>query len=48
MDEKSYEYKNFYVDYNIYGQGEYSVQYDGDDLIFKTPEEANAFIDSVA
>ena len=47
MDEKSYTYKEFVVEYNLYGQREYTVQYNGDDLWFNTPEEANAFIDSV-
>ncbi len=47
MDENSFEYKGYYVDYNVYGKNEYTVQYDGDDLWFNTPEEAMAFIDSV-
>jgi len=47
MDKKSYVYKEFVVEYNIYGENEYTVQFDGDDFWFKTPEEANAFIDSV-
>ena len=41
------EYKGYYIEYNIYGQNEYSVQYCGDDFLFKTPEEAKAFIDRI-
>ena len=41
------EYKGYTVEYNFYGNGEYSVQYDGDDVIFNTAEEAKDFIDSV-
>ena len=41
------EYKGYYIEYNFYGLGEYSVQYCGDDLMFNTEEEAKAFIDSI-
>ena len=41
------EYKGYYIDFNIYKQKEYSVQYCGDDFLFKTEEEAKAFIDSI-
>ena len=41
------EYKGYYIEYNFYGRGEYSVQYCGDDLMFRTADEARAFIDSV-
>ena len=40
-------YKGYGIDYNIYGQGEYSVQYNGDDVIFPTIEKAREFIDDV-
>lgn len=39
------EYKGYYIEYNIYGQKEYTVQYDGDDVFFKTEQEAKDFID---
>ena len=39
------EYKGYGVDYDIYGQNEYSVQVAGDDFIFKTFAEAKRFID---
>lgn len=41
------EYKGYYIEYNFYGLGEYSVQYCGDDLMFKTADAAKEFIDSV-
>lgn len=39
------EYKGYYIEYNIYGQKEYTVQYDGDDVFFQTEQEAKDFID---
>lgn len=42
------EYRGYYIEYNFYGQDEYSVQYCGDDFMFKTEEEAKAFIDEIA
>lgn len=42
------EYKDFYISRDFYGMGEYSVQYDGDDFVFDTEEEAKAFIDEIA
>lgn len=42
---KPVTYHGYGVDYDIYGHGEYSVQYDGDDFMFKTFEEAKKFID---
>lgn len=41
------EYKGFEIEYDFYGEGEYSVQYDGDDLMFDSVEEAEHFIDEV-
>lgn len=41
-------YKDYGIDYNIYGGNEYSVQYSGDDYIFNTLEEAKAFINSIS
>jgi hypothetical protein len=40
-------YKGYSIDFNIYGDNEYSVQYCGDDLIFGTLEEAETFIDEI-
>lgn len=40
-------YNGYDIDFNIYGQNEYSVQYCGDDVMFKTVDEAKAFIDKV-
>lgn len=40
-------YKGYGIDFNIYGSNEYSVQYCGDDFMFKTLEEAKAFIDTL-
>ncbi len=42
------EYKGYAIDYNFYNENEYTVQYCGDDVLFKTEEEAKAFIDEVA
>lgn len=41
------EYKGYYIEFNFYGENEYSVQYCGDDLIFRTVEEAKQFIDEI-
>ena len=38
-------YRGYYIEYNVYGRGEYTVQYEGDDLWFDTIEELKAFID---
>lgn len=42
------EYKGYYIEYNFYGLNEYSVQYCGDDIMFKSVKEAKEFIDSIA
>ena len=42
------EYKGYFIEFNLYGNNEYTVQYCGDDLYFTTEEEAKAFIDEVA
>ena len=42
------EYKGYYIEFNVYGGNEYTVQYCGDDIYFTTKEEAMAFIDEVA
>lgn len=41
------QYKDYYIEYNFYGENEYAVQYCGDDIIFKTEAEAREFIDSL-
>ena len=41
------EYKGYYIEHDFYGNDEWSVQYCGDDLIFDTKSEAEAFIDSI-
>lgn len=38
-------YKGYGIDKDFYGNGEYSVQFQGDDYIFETEEEAKKFID---
>ena len=44
---KVIEYRDCCYEYNFYGQGEYTVQYCGDDVMFKTEEEVRKFIDEV-
>lgn len=41
------EYKGFYIEYNVYGTKEYTVQYCGDDVWFREIDEAKKFIDEV-
>lgn len=41
-------YKGYYIDFNLYDQNEYTVQYCGDDLWFDTEEEARNFINSIS
>ena len=41
------EYKGYYITLNFYNKGEYTVQYEGSDVWFKTKAEAKAFIDEV-
>ena len=47
LNEEYEEYKGYYIEHDFYGQDEYTVQYCGDDVIFKTKEEAKAFIDEL-
>ena len=42
------EYKGCSIEYNLYGAGEYTVQYCGDDVVFRTAEEAEKFIDEIS
>ena len=44
---KTTMYKGYGIDFDFYGQEEYSVQYCGDDVMFRTEEEAKQFIDEV-
>ena len=44
---KTVEYKGYGVDYDLYHTKEYTVQVDGDDLMFKSYDEAKAFIDKL-
>lgn len=39
------DYKGYSISHNFYGNGEYSVQFEGDDILFDTEEDAKAFID---
>lgn len=41
------EYKGYYIEYNFYGKGEYTVQYCGDDFWFTTKEDAQNFINHI-
>ena len=41
------EYKGYAIEYDFYGEGKYSVQYCGDDVMFRTMDEAKQFIDEV-
>ena len=47
MNIKTIGYKGYGIDYNVYGKGEYTVQYCGDDFWFKTEAEAKEFIDDI-
>ena len=42
------EYKGYYIEYNFYGWREYTVFYNGDDVVFRTEQEAKEFIEEVA
>ena len=42
------EYKGYGIDVGLTYEGMISVQYCGDDLFFKTVEDAKEFIDSIA
>lgn len=42
---KSIEYKGYFIEFNFYGQNEFSVQYIGDDFIFNSEKDAKKFID---
>lgn len=41
-------YKGYDIEFNFYGKNEYTVQYQGDDIWFKTIDEAKKFIDEIS
>ena len=41
------EYKGYFIEVGFYGEGEITVQYCGDDIWFKSVEEAKEFIDQI-
>lgn len=41
------EYRGYYITYNAYGKGEYTVDIDGDDVWCKSLEEAKAVIEEL-
>ena len=45
---KSIEYKYYYIQYNFYGHNEYTVHYCGDDVYFRSEDEAKKFIDEIS
>ena len=40
-------YRGRDIEYNLYGENEYTVQYCGDDMWFMTEREAMQFIDAI-
>ena len=42
-DERIQEVNGLYIEHDFYGNGEYSVQFCGDDIMFDTLDEAVAF-----
>lgn len=40
-------YKGYGIDYNFYGEHEFSVQYCGDDIVFDSEDAAKTFIDEI-
>ena len=40
-------YKGYAIEHNLYGMGEYTVQFNGDDVVFQDEKEARGFIDFV-
>ena len=40
-------YKGYDIYFNVYGQNEYTVWFEGDDIYFRSLNEAMDFIDSV-
>lgn len=46
IERMTIRYRETDIEYNLYGQNEYTVQYMGDDFFFKTEKEAEEFIDN--
>lgn len=46
-DSKTVTYKGYAIEFDFYGQKEYTVQYQGDDVWFKSEGEAKKFIDDI-
>lgn len=46
-DTSEEEYKGYYISYNLYGKGEYTVDIEGDDVWCNSPEEARKVIDAI-
>lgn len=40
-------YRGYDIVFNLYGRGEYTVQYDSDDIWFGTLDDAKQFIDGL-
>ena len=47
LSESFEEYKGFQIEYDLYKQNEYTVQYNGDDVVFNSIDEAKQFIDEI-
>ena len=47
MKHEIIEYKGYYIETNLYGENEITVQYCGDDIYFPTIQEAKEFIDEL-
>lgn len=47
MKHEIIEYKGYYIETNLYGENEITVQYCGDDIYFPTIQEAKDFIDDM-
>lgn len=41
------EYHGYFIEFNLYGANEYTVQVNGDDVWFESDEKAKEFIDSL-
>lgn len=41
------EYNGFFIDFNVYKKNEYSIQINGDDIIFYSLDDAKKYIDNL-
>lgn len=48
LNDSITEYKGYSIEKDFYGKGEYTVQYQGDDVVFKSVEEAKEFINEIS